>query len=225
MYQDVGQVLRAGNPRLARIDVSKPGFLARRDLPPVVLLAQLNPPQLVVPLQQVPLVAVPVAEGVASSSHLSFEDEIDRFQFVEERTPERLVEILNSETEFDRLSTAHQPGQAVAFIETSSEEVEAMDLKKRPSLRGLMASRGKGATPLEAPKVQTLINLPPPPPLPLVDQGLRPNLDPKKKRPIQELEEGEMLPQKGAKQQKARNHRDKRSKSMESRDDVEVRRS
>ena len=40
IYQDVGQALRAGNPRLARIDVSKPGFLARRDLPPVVLPAQ-----------------------------------------------------------------------------------------------------------------------------------------------------------------------------------------
>ena len=74
-----------------------------------------------------------------------------------------------------------------------SEEVEAIDLKKRPSLRGLMASRGKGATSPEAPKVHTPVNLSPPPPLPFADQGLHPNLDPKKKRPIQELEEGEML--------------------------------
>ena len=110
IYQDAGQALRAGNPRLARIDVSKPGFLARRDLPPVVLPAQLNPPQFVVPLQQVPLVAVPVAEGVASSSHLSLEEEIDKFQFAKERTPKILVEILDSETESDRLSTTHQPG-------------------------------------------------------------------------------------------------------------------
>ena len=34
-FMDVGQAIRAGNPRLACIDVSKPGFLARRDLPPV----------------------------------------------------------------------------------------------------------------------------------------------------------------------------------------------
>ena len=34
IYQDAGQALRASNPRLARI-----GFLARRDLPPVVLPA------------------------------------------------------------------------------------------------------------------------------------------------------------------------------------------
>ena len=124
---------------------------------------------------------------------MSLEEEIDRFQFAKEGTPERLVEILDSETKSDRLSTAHQPGQAVAFIETSSEVAEAMDLKKRLSLRGLMASRGKGATSPEAPKVHTPVNLSPPPPLPFADQGLHPNLDPKKKRLIQELEEGEML--------------------------------
>ena len=33
IYQEVGQALRAGNPCLVRIDVSKPGFLARQDLP------------------------------------------------------------------------------------------------------------------------------------------------------------------------------------------------
>ena len=63
----------------------------------------------------------------------------------------------------------------------SSEEAEAIDLKKRPSLRGLMASRGKGATLPEAPEVQTPVNLLPPPPLPPTDQSLRPNPDPKKK--------------------------------------------
>ena len=99
-----------------------------------------------------------------------------------------------------------------------------MDLKKRLSLRGLMASRGKGATPLEAPKVQTPVNLPPPPPLPPVDQGPRVNPDLKKKRPIQELEEGEMLPQKGTKQQKVKDHCNKRSNFVESQDDVEVHR-
>ena len=43
IYQDACQALRAGKPCLAQIDVSKLGFLARRDLPPVVLPAQLNP--------------------------------------------------------------------------------------------------------------------------------------------------------------------------------------
>ena len=111
IYQDASQALRVGNPRLARIDVSKPRFLARQDLPPVVLPAQLNPPQFVIPLQQVPLAAIPTMEGVASSSHLSLEEEINKFQFAEERTAERLVEILDSKTKSNRLSTAYQPGQ------------------------------------------------------------------------------------------------------------------
>ena len=37
IFQDVSQTLRAINPKLARIDNSKPGFLARRDLSPIVL--------------------------------------------------------------------------------------------------------------------------------------------------------------------------------------------
>ena len=39
-FQDAGQAIRAGDSRLNRINVSKPGFLAWRDLPLVVL-----PPQ------------------------------------------------------------------------------------------------------------------------------------------------------------------------------------
>ena len=35
IFQDVGQVIWAESSRLARIDVSKPGFLARKDLPPI----------------------------------------------------------------------------------------------------------------------------------------------------------------------------------------------
>ena len=58
-----------------------------------------------------------------------------------------------------------------------------MDLKKRPSLRGLMANRGKGATPPEAPKTQTSANLPPPLPPPSIDQDPCVNPDLKNKRP------------------------------------------
>ena len=74
----------------------------------MVLLAQQDPLRLVIPFQQVPLAAVAATEGIASSSHLSLEEEIDRFHFAEEeRTPERPVEILDFKTESDRLSTAH----------------------------------------------------------------------------------------------------------------------
>ena len=189
----------------------------------MVLPAQLNPSQFAIPLLQVPLVVVPAAEGIASSSHLSLEEEIDKFQFADERTLERIVEILDFEIESDKLSTAHQLGQTVVFVETSSKEAEIMDLKKRSSLRGLIANRGKEATPLEAPKTQTSANLPLLPPLPPVDQGPCVNPKLKKKRPLQELEEGEMPPQRGVKQQKMKDPQNKRSKSVESRDNVKVR--
>ena len=42
-FQDIDQSIRAGSSRLARIDVSKPRFLARNDLRPVVLPAVQNP--------------------------------------------------------------------------------------------------------------------------------------------------------------------------------------
>ena len=35
IFQDAGQSIKADDPRLNRIDVSKPGFLAGKDLPPV----------------------------------------------------------------------------------------------------------------------------------------------------------------------------------------------
>lgn len=31
-FQDVGHAIRAGDPQLARIDVTAPGFLARKDI-------------------------------------------------------------------------------------------------------------------------------------------------------------------------------------------------
>ena len=110
---------------------------------------------------------------------MSLEEEIDRFHFVEEeRTPERPVELLDFETKSHKFFASHQPGQTVALVETSSEEAEIMDLKKRPSLRGLIANRGKGATPPEALKTQASANLPLPPSPLHVDLGPRTNPDP-----------------------------------------------
>ena len=84
--------------------------------------------------------------------------------------------------------------------------------KGNKSLRELMASRGKGSTLKEATKSQIPSNLLPPPPQIPTDLGLKLILDLKKKRPIKVLEEGEVVPQKGTKQQKvAKDARDKRS--------------
>ena len=66
-----------------------------------------------------------------------------------------------------------------------------MDTKKRPGLKGLLASRNKGGSSKEAPKTQPPVVLPPP--LPPIDPGLQamPNL--KKRRLDHELKEGEVL--------------------------------
>ena len=64
-----------------------------------------------------------------------------------------------------------------------------MDQKKWPGLKGLLASRNKGGSSKEVPKTQPPVipHLPPP-----TDLGLlaMPNL--KKRRPDNELEEGEV---------------------------------
>lgn len=124
-----------------------------------------------------------------------------------------------SEADIDRLSAANTLGLVVAQIDSDFEE-EEMALNQRRSLRDLMASRNKGATSQEVPKSQVPPTLPPPPaPLP-IDPGLHVMRDLKKKRPIQEIEKGKLLPQKGTKQQKtAKDPKDKRSSSMDSREE------
>ena len=74
-----------------------------------------------------------------------------------------------------------------------------MALNQRRSLRDLMASRNKGATSQEVPKFQVSATFPPLlAPLP-TDPGLHVMRDLKKKRPLQEIEEGKLPPQKGMK--------------------------
>ena len=100
---DAGQAIRAGSPRLARIDVSIPGFLGSRDLPPVQL-----------PAQCAPLVAIVLGEE-AGSSHLSLEDQIDQFHFAEEgEVSARPVELSDSDSDLDRASVAPNLGLVIA---------------------------------------------------------------------------------------------------------------
>ena len=71
VIQEIGHAIKARDPRIHRIDVSKPDFLAHKDLPPVRLPLQQIPPQLIIPLQQVPLEAPVAAEEKIASSWLS----------------------------------------------------------------------------------------------------------------------------------------------------------
>ena len=98
-FQAIGHAIRAGSPRLARIDVSKLKFLARQDLKPVVLLGVRNPP----PAAQLPPpenleVTAPVEEET-ELSRLSLEEEIDEFYFEEEVHKAPLIKLSDLEGE------------------------------------------------------------------------------------------------------------------------------
>ena len=170
-FQEIGHAIRVGDPQINRIDVSRLDFLVRDDLSPVKLPIQQIPPPLIIPLQQVPLEAPVATEEEIASSRLSLEEEIDQFRFVEdEGLSEKPMDILDSETESANLSSVHPKQLVITRIDSESEEEEEeMDQKKRPSLKGLLASRNKGGSSKEAPKTQSHVVLPPPPP---TDLGL-----------------------------------------------------
>ena len=76
-FLDVSNAIRENDYRLARIDVSRPNFLAPYDLPPVDHPIPQGVPLAAQPIQQAPLGQAVAEEGIASSS--SLEEEIDRF--------------------------------------------------------------------------------------------------------------------------------------------------
>ena len=151
IYQDVGNVIRMGDPRLAQIDISRPNFLARDNLPPVAL-----------PLPQIlPKVAAAPEKEIASL-RLSLEEEIDKFHFdEEENSGVPLVTISDAEGEADRHSGVHTPLLVTARPDSSfKEEEDSMTLNKgNKSLRELMASWGKVLTSQEVAKSQIPTNL------------------------------------------------------------------
>ena len=72
-FQDMGKAIRAGDPRLARIDVSVLGFLAREDIVQVELPFHRSPREIVAPREE------------TTTSRLSLEAEIDQFYLKERR--------------------------------------------------------------------------------------------------------------------------------------------
>ena len=197
-FHGVGQAIRAGSSTLPWIDVSKPIFLARRDLPLVPQPVLQNPLPVALPLPQAPPdVATILAEGVASS-HLSLEEEIDKFHFGEEQGPRApLICILDAEGKSDRSFGVYNPFLILAFLDDSNGEEDSMALNKgNKSLRDFMAARGKESTSKMTLKSQVA----PPPPQITIDLDLKPNPNLKKKRPVETLEEGEVGPRKGTKQ-------------------------
>jgi len=150
-FQEVGYAIRAGDPRLARINVSLPGFLAREDLPPLKL-----------PLYHSPCEVVALREETASSCQ-SLKAKIHQFYLKEEgEAQERPVELSDSKGELNRFSTAHSPRLIIAQVDSSSEEEENMALNPRKGLKDILADRNKGLSSKRAPKEAPKTQLPPP---------------------------------------------------------------
>ena len=215
-FLDVGNSIRADDYCLARIDVSRPGFLAPYDLPPVDHPTPQGIPFVAQPLQQVPLGQAVIKEGAASSS--SLEVEIDRFQFDEEA-----IVISEAEKGANEYSCVQTPAQIITYIGDSSDEEEAMAPKIGPSLKELMKNRNKASSPKDKNKSKPLTNPPPPPPQIPADLGLKPNPDLRKKRQMETAEEGELGPSKGSKQpRQSQDHMSRTSSSVDNREEPSV---
>ena len=201
---------------MARIDVSRPNFLAPYDLSPVDHPIPQRIPLAAQPLQQVPLGEAIIGEGTSSSS--SLEQEIDRFKFEEET-----ILISEAEEGVDEHSCVQTPAQVVTYIADTSDEEEAMAPKTGPSLRELMKSRNKAPSPKDKSKSKPPTNPPAPPPQIPADLGLKSDPDLRKKRPMDTVEEAELGPSKGNKQaRQTQDHRSKRSSSVENREEPSV---
>ena len=175
-----------------------------------------------------PLGQVVAEEGTASSS--SLEEEIDKFQFEEEEMQVEAIVISEAGEETDEYSCIQTPAPIVTYVEDSlNNKAEEMAPKPSPSLRELMKARNKAPSPQEANKSKPPVNPPPPPPQLPVDLGLKPNPELRRKRHQEVLEEGEVGPPKGNKQQRqSQDQRSRRSNSVDNREDppmAQVRRS
>ena len=149
-FLNVGNSIRADDHHLARIDVSRPGFLAPYDLSPVDHPIPQEVPFAVQPLQRVPLEEAIIGEGAASSS--SLEHEIDRFKFEEEEA----ILISEAEEGADEHSCVQTSAQVITYIGDTSDEEEAMAPKFGPSLKELMKSRNKARSPKDKNKSKPL---------------------------------------------------------------------
>ena len=99
-----------------------------------------------------------------------------------------------------------------------------MASKTGPSLKELMKNRNKAPSPQDKNKSKPLVNPPPPPPPQLlVDLGLKPNPDLRRKSHLEATEEGELGLSKGSKQpRQSQDQRNRRSNSVDSRKEPPV---
>ena len=133
-FLDVGNAIKANDYRLARINVSRPYFLAPHNLPPGDHPIPQGIPLAAQPIQQVPLGQIVAQEGIASSS--SLEEEIDKFQFEEETQEVEAIVISEAEEETNEYSCIQTPTPLITYVEDfSNNKAEKMALKSGQSLK------------------------------------------------------------------------------------------
>ena len=120
-FQDVGHVIRAGDSRLARMDISVLGFLTREDTVQVNLPARHSPHE------------VAVLREETTSSWLSLEIEINQFHLKDERKEqgEPVVQVSDSKDKPNRFSGVRTSGLVIARIDENFEEEEEMALNRK----------------------------------------------------------------------------------------------
>ena len=147
IYQEIGHDIKASDPWLARIDVSRPNFLAQEDLPPVIL-----------PLQRVlPEVVATPREEIASSRS-SLEEEIGKFHFEKEETQRVIVvHISDAEDEPDRHLGVHASILVISNLDsTSKKKKDDMALNRgSKGLRDLMATKEQVVNFKKSPQVSS----------------------------------------------------------------------
>ena len=127
----MGNAIKAGDLRLARIDVSVLGFLAREDIVPIELPSNRAPLEVAVPKEEI------------ASSRLSFEVEIGQFRLEEEgkEQEEHVIQVSDSEGELNKSPILRSPKFIIARVDDSFEEEEEMALNRK---KGRKSSLRKG---------------------------------------------------------------------------------
>ena len=135
----------------------------------------------------------------------------------------RPVELSDSDSDLDHGSAAPNLGLAIAQVDANQEfEEEGMDLKQRSGLKGLLSNRNKGQSSKDVPKEHPTSKAPP-----TSDAALQPMPNLRRKRPVGELEEGEVGQEKAKPQKKGKETKEpkeKRIRSIDSRNEAAIRR-
>lgn len=112
IFQDASNSIRAGDCHLALIDITVPGFFARKDVVPTESPSHHVPPEAAAPRED------------TASSLKSLWKEIDQLHLEEEEEEQRepVISISDSEEDLDKSSSIHTSRLIVEWVDDSSKK-------------------------------------------------------------------------------------------------------